>query len=161
MLGVAGLHPLLVLCLWGGIAPSLAWLLQAVIQPSPSPRSPILLPTPGLQVNEFGATPASQPLVKSELVSITPVTLTATPPGGSAAADDGSSAEPEAKRQRVEGAAGGAEQAAASSMDIASVAVEGPAACYVCELPDVPGKFLPQKVRGGAGVEVGGAQCGS
>lgn len=98
-------------------------------------------------MNEFGAATATEPLVKTELVAITPVTLTATPPS-SAAADGGDGTEPEAKRQRVEGGSGGGEQqAAASSMDIASVAVEGPAACYVCELPDVPGKFLPQKVR--------------
>lgn len=100
-----------------------------------------------LQVNEFGAGPATEPLVKSELVSITPVTITATPPGGCAAADASEGAEPEAKRQRVEGVSGGEQQAAAGGMDIASVSVEGPAACYVCELPDVPGKFLPQKVR--------------
>ena len=120
----------------------------------------------GLKVTEFGGSSGSggaageaaaggaaaqlRPVVKSELVSITPVVLTAAAP---ASAEAG--AEPEAKRQRVEAASNGdassagAEAAAAgagASMDIASVAVEGPAACYICELPDVPGKFLPQKV---------------
>jgi ribonuclease Z len=122
----------------------------------------------GLKVTEFGGSSGSgcaageaaaggaaaqlRPVVKSELVSITPVVLTAAAP---ASAEAG--AEPEAKRQRVEAASNGdassagAEAAAAgagASMDIASVAVEGPAACYICELPDVPGKFLPQKVGG-------------
>ena len=95
----------------------------------------------GLRVNEFGPSEAAQPAVKTELVSITPGTLTAAPASGEAAE------EPDAKRQRVEASNGDGDGAAAPpSLDIASVAVESPAACYVCELPDVPGKFLPQKV---------------
>ena len=96
------------------------------------------------------------PVVKNELVTITPVTLLAEAPdgegasGGSAAAAEGSNGaaaaaaeegeEPQAKRARVE--AGGE-----GGLDIASTPVESPAACYICELPDVPGKFMPQKVR--------------
>lgn len=101
----------------------------------------------GLKVIEFGAGAAAdaapEPVVKSELVTITPVTLTAA--GGSKE----EAQEPEAKRQRVEGGAAADQQGQqqGGGMDIASVAVESPAACYVCELPDVPGKFLPQKVR--------------
>lgn len=134
LIGTTGCHP--------EQAPQLPCRPAQPSPPDPAPQTPVCL-----QVNEFGAAPATEPLVKTELVAITPVTLTATPPS-SAAADGGDGTEPEAKRQRVEGGSGGGEQqAAASSMDIASVAVEGPAACYVCELPDVPGKFLPQKVR--------------
>ena len=103
----------------------------------------------GLKVNEFScATRAAEPVVSSELVTITPVTITAAAWGGPKAAgsDDvckqgGSVVEPEPKRQRVEPSNG-----ELRSMDIASVAVASPAACYICELPDVPGKFLPQKV---------------
>ena len=98
----------------------------------------------GLSVSELGGPGAtSQPVVQSELVTITPVTLTAAP---AAASDDAGAAEPEAKRQRVEGGGDAAPQQAQAEqgMDIASVAVESPAACYVCEMPDVPGKFLPQ-----------------
>lgn len=109
----------------------------------------------GLKVSEFGGAGGgeqAQPVVQSELVTITPVTLAAE---GASASEAGAGAEePQAKRQRVEGGdAAAAPAAGQGSHDIvASVSVESPAACYVCELPDVPGKFLPQKVRpGGAG----------
>ena len=114
----------------------------------------------GLKVTEFGGAPQGDtqpaPVVQSELVTITPVTLAAEGAGARAdAAQGGAGAdEPQAKRQRLEGgdaaAAAAAGQAAAQPHDVvASVSVESPAACYVCELPDVPGKFLPQKVRPG------------
>ncbi|KAL4458182.1 hypothetical protein ABPG75_013047 [Micractinium tetrahymenae] len=103
----------------------------------------------GLKVHEFGAGSdgaAPAPVVANELVAITPVVLSAAgaPPGGQAgsAATAGEGGEPSAKRPRLEGGGQGQQ---GGGMDIASVAVESPAACYVCELPDVPGKFLPQK----------------
>lgn len=114
-----------------------------------------------LQVREFesgeaaAAAPAeAAPVVTNDLVTITPVVIRATAAGGAAAAPAAAAAagqangsgtaagegegEPEAKRARLDVAAG--------AMDIPSVAVESPAACYVCELPPIPGKFLPQKV---------------
>lgn len=110
----------------------------------------------GLKVLEFGGTGGEllAPAIKNELVSISPVIIQATPAAGQAdavadadAASNGAAAapaapaeegaEPEAKRPRV--------AAAAAGMDIASVSVETPAACYVCELPSIPGKFLPQR----------------
>ena len=105
----------------------------------------------GLKVTEFGGSggEAQRPLVESPLVTITPIVLRA---GGDEAAADAATAaaaaEPEAKRQRIEApAATVAPAGGGGDLDIASVAVEGPAACYVCDLPSVPGKFLPQKVR--------------
>ena len=85
------------------------------------------------------------PVVANELVNITPVVIQAAmDPArgreGSAAAGEGG--EPQAKRQRTVGSCSGGGQAA-----MTSVAVESPAACYICELPEIPGKFLPQKVR--------------
>jgi hypothetical protein len=80
----------------------------------------------GLRATEFGAAqPVGElaPVVQDDLVTITPVVLEA-----AAAAEP--AGEPVAKRARIEGGA------------------EAPAACYACELADVPGKFLPQKVRG-------------
>lgn len=107
----------------------------------------------GLRVHEFGGGAAGAPpapLVSNELVTITPVLLAAAPEGQQSSPDAaGEGGEPSAKRPRLEGSSEGPP---GGDMDIASVAVESPAACYICELPDVPGKFLPQKVgsRGGS-----------
>lgn len=104
----------------------------------------------GLKVNEFSDNGTTQPVVKTELVTITPVTLTAATPGQASAhaqEERACAAEPEAKRQRMEATNGDTQQGGGSvGMEIASVVVESPAACYICELSDVPGKFLPQKV---------------
>lgn len=99
----------------------------------------------GLKVMEFGGggrgggPPLTgvlpRPVVKNDSVTITPVIIR---PAG-AAADD----EPGAKRQKTGG--GAPAPAAEPGMDVPSTAVESAAACYVCELPDIPGKFLPQK----------------
>eukprot|EP00887_Chlorella_sp_A99_P006161 scaffold3.g6161.t1 len=70
------------------------------------------------------------PVVANELVIITPVVVEAPPPEGGAG-----DIEPQAKRPRL----------GQGELDISTVAVESPAACYVCELPEIPGKFLPQK----------------
>lgn len=104
----------------------------------------------GLKVHEFGGSAACTPpapVVSNELVAITPVLLVAEgaqPHGRASSAAASEGGEPSAKRLRLDGSAEGQ---LGSSLDVASVAVESPAACYICELPDVPGKFLPQKVR--------------
>lgn len=110
----------------------------------------------GLRVAEFGETGQAmvEPVVRNEVVTITPVLIRAQGTAAAAAEAQGSrgdgsadgSGEPEAKRARHEAPAGGA-----AGMDIPSVSVESPAACYVCELPAIPGKFLPQKVWSGVG----------
>jgi hypothetical protein len=95
----------------------------------------------GLRVHEFGADADVQPVLQSDLVAITAVTLQALggeASGAPAAAGGEEGGEPGAKRARLDPGDGG--------LDVASVSVESPAACYICELPAVPGKFLPQKV---------------
>jgi ribonuclease Z len=93
----------------------------------------------------------SRPAVKNEAVSIVPIIIRPTPSPTDLAANGSKAddAEPSEKRQKTEhGTAShsiSAILAAASSMDIPSTAVDSAAACYVCELPDIPGKFLPHK----------------
>ena len=78
-------------------------------------------------------------------MSITPVILK---PQGS-----GQGEEPTAKRQKTSengrsdtsGGAAAVVGEPAGEMDVPSTAFESAAACYICELPDIPGKFLPQK----------------
>ena len=48
-----------------------------------------------------------------------------------------------AKRQRLDG---GADGGGLADGEVTRVAAQGPAACYVCRLADVPGKFRPDKV---------------
>jgi ribonuclease Z len=98
----------------------------------------------GLKVMEFGRHEGagaigivSRPVVKNDAVSITPVIIR-TSQDTSVSKD-----EPTAKRQKTGEDPGMALPQA--GMDIPSTATESPAACYVCELPDIPGKFLPQK----------------
>ena len=100
----------------------------------------------GLKVHEFPAQPSGEgappsPAIQNELVTITPVVLIPEGAPADSSAPEGK-AEPEAKRQRLERDAGG------GVTQVPSVAVRSPAACYVCELPSIPGKFLPQKVGG-------------
>ena len=95
----------------------------------------------GLKVMEFsGGEDAPRPVVKNEAVSITPVVIT---PAAAAAAG-----EPSAKRQRTDGddaAAAAPTAPAGDGLSVPSVTRESGVACYICELPDIPGKFLPQK----------------
>ena len=114
----------------------------------------------GLAVDEFGASrppaadaaPASStsssngavegalpPVVSNELVTICPVVIEPIRAGESAAGS--AEAEPQAKRPRL-GAASGED----APQEMPSVTAECPAACYMCELADIPGKFMPQKV---------------
>jgi hypothetical protein len=51
-----------------------------------------------------------------------------------------------AKRQRLDG---GADVGGLVDGEVTRVAAQGPAACYVCRLADVPGKFRPDRVRFG------------
>jgi ribonuclease Z len=96
-----------------------------------------------LKVDEFNS---STPVIANELVTITPVVLEPEE-GGAQAPDDSSAAaaaaplepEPEAKRPRLDLGPSSA------GADIPAVSREAPAACYICELADIPGKFLPQK----------------
>lgn len=122
----------------------------------------------GLKVMEFGgardapdstSTTGSgicpRPVVKNDAVSITPVIIR---PGSLGNSTPGE--EPTAKRQKTSengrspgaNASAGTENnattapaAAGGEMDVPSTAIESAAACYICELPDIPGKFLPQK----------------
>lgn len=116
----------------------------------------------GLKVMEFGGArdvPDSsstsgggicpRPVVKNDAVSITPVIIRPQAAGQGTPGE-----EPTAKRQKTSengctSPAANTETTAAApfggEMDIASTAIESAAACYICELPDIPGKFLPQK----------------
>jgi hypothetical protein len=101
----------------------------------------------GLKVREFGRQDDA-PVVTSDLVTITPITLTAVGSSDEAQGQE-PAAEPSSKRQRLDAGSDHGQQAGGGgggALDIASVALQGPAACYLCELPDVPGKFLPHKV---------------
>ena len=65
-------------------------------------------------------------------------------PAASADAEEAESSGPSYKRQRLEFGAdieGGLQDG-----EVVQVAPEGPAACYVCKLADVLGKFRPDKV---------------
>jgi ribonuclease Z len=109
----------------------------------------------GLKVMEFGRHEGagavgivSRPVVKNDAVSITPVIIrTAQDKSRVDIDEDGGNegVQPTAKRQKTE--EGNFTQAAiyGNGMDIPSAATESAAACYVCELPDIPGKFLPHK----------------
>lgn len=135
----------------------------------------------GLRVSEFGDSGAAAegegsanggsavelpPIVQNELVTITPIIIQARPANGAAAAGEaaqdaaqngdggGGSGEPEAKRARLD--TGGVAAGGGGPLDISTVAVESPAACYACELPPIPGKFLPQKVGESAGGQASG-----
>ena len=52
-----------------------------------------------------------------------------------------------AKRQRLDGGADGG--GGLADGEVPRVAAQSPAACYVCRLADVPGKFRPDKVGSG------------
>ena len=54
---------------------------------------------------------------------------------------------PSYKRQRLE--YGAAAEGGLQDGEVVQVAPEGPSACYVCKLADVPGKFRPDKVHSG------------
>lgn len=120
----------------------------------------------GLQVAEFGeegvagegqegVSPPPPPVIKNDVVTISPVVIKATPGDGLAGGGDA----PDAKRARVDpsmqsvggpngpfaSSAGGVSGSETTTCQMPSISVETPAACYLCELPPVPGKFLPQK----------------
>ena len=116
----------------------------------------------GLKVMEFGRHEGpgavgivSRPVVKNDSVSITPVIIrtaqdtiavdkaAATGNGENVNGGAGEQQEPIAKRQKTGDGAPLLQDGI--GMDIPSTAVESAAACYVCELPDIPGKFLPHK----------------
>lgn len=65
------------------------------------------------------------PVIENDSVTITPVLVWPGTNGG----------EPEPKKPRLD-----SDTILSSSTDH-----DGPIACYVCQLPDIPGKFLPQK----------------
>lgn len=107
----------------------------------------------GLKVMEFrgGEPPAgdaapepARPVVKNDVVTITPVLIRpdAAAHAGTAANGTDAGGEPSAKRQRTQG-----DEAApdGAGLTVPSAAIESAAACYICELADIPGKFLPQK----------------
>jgi len=106
----------------------------------------------GLKVMEFGRHEAaagilSRPIVKNDTVTITPVIIrTAQDESGKSDANgiDANGEQPTAKRQKMDDSAPNTSVPQAG-MDIPSTATESAAACYVCELPDIPGKFLPHK----------------
>ncbi|KAH7618880.1 putative tRNAse Z TRZ4, mitochondrial [Nannochloris sp. 'desiccata'] len=108
----------------------------------------------GLKVMEFGRREGagavgiiSRPVVKNDAVSITPIIIRTAQDksGGRDSNDSGANGEQHtAKRQKIDDAAPGMSLPQAG-MDIPSTATESAAACYVCELPDIPGKFLPHK----------------
>lgn len=111
----------------------------------------------GLKVMEFGRHEGpgaigivSRPVVKNDAVSITPVIIRTAQDSVDNANIAVNGEEPTAKRQKI-GDEEGANNKLASiallqaGMDIPSTAIESAAACYVCELPDIPGKFLPHK----------------
>lgn len=52
---------------------------------------------------------------------------------------------PSYKRQRLE--YGADAEGGVRDGEVVRVAPEGPAACYVCKLADVPGKFRPDQAR--------------
>lgn len=118
----------------------------------------------GFKVQEFGrgmapsdiaAAHALPPIVKNDLVTITPVVLHSSAGDSVAAAEAG--AEPDAKRQRVNGhppppSSSPTNQGAppppsmySQSITVPSTTKDNPVACYVIKLPDIPGKFLIQK----------------
>ena len=125
----------------------------------------------GLKVAEFGKNtiattdeqppPLLRPVVKNEAVTITPIIIR--PDASVVLTTNGKGDEPAAKRHKandnadttttnnngtshaVAAAATDAAQAQTQGMDMPSTPIESAAACYVCELPDIPGKFLPQK----------------
>ena len=123
----------------------------------------------GLKVMEFGSAKNRQegvvgifprPVIKNDTVTITPVIIRSEAAVAAAAASHADA--PLAKRQKTNETGHIADGAAAASptnpqtnnnsggngggvMDVPSTAVESSAACYVCELPDIPGKFLPKK----------------
>lgn len=63
------------------------------------------------------------------------------------AAEEGAAAggEPGAKRARLENGAAATNGRGGAGEGEAAVAGEGPAACYICQLPSIPGKFLLAK----------------
>lgn len=97
----------------------------------------------GLKVMEFGSgalnnelTWPPRPVIKNDAVSISPIVLRPSNITENTEEKDASD-QPSAKRQKTESAGDG--------MDVPSTPVESAAACYVCQLPDIPGKFLPHK----------------
>lgn len=104
----------------------------------------------GLKVMEFKNDVHASPILKNEAVSIIPIIIqpSNSPTDGEVSVASASTSEPTAKRQKTEGgsqATAADNPAETSSMNIPSAKVDSPVACYVCLLPDIPGKFLPQK----------------
>lgn len=84
----------------------------------------------GLKVKEFGSSEKvglsqiCEPVIQNESVTITPVVIQPSADG---------SKEPEAKKAKMENG------------DASSTHHDGPVSSFVCQLSDIPGKFLPQK----------------
>lgn len=104
----------------------------------------------GVTEKEFSDLPECEiveyPAVKNDSVSITPIVLR--PSKLKSRNED--IREPKTKRAKID--ANGSintdndsGQNHVSAMDVTSVDIESAVACYACELPDIPGKFLPQK----------------
>jgi hypothetical protein len=105
-----------------------------------------------VQLSVVEAGPSHEgPVVSAQELTITPVVVA--PRTGGAAADGAPQEEPVSKRPRTEGAAAGA-GAAAAAPEEASVA------CYICQLPDMAGKFDPAKAKE-LGVKPGPVSAGS
>ncbi|GAB4820364.1 hypothetical protein N2152v2_007410 [Parachlorella kessleri] len=128
--------------------------------------APAAVPAGGADADGNGAAgnaaASPSPVVQNEVVTITPVVIRAAPRAAGAgsaatpvaeaapeAAEAAAVVEPEAKRPRLDvdasAAAAPAGNGSGSGALMPSVSVESPAACYVCELPPIPGKFLPKK----------------
>lgn len=121
-------------------------------------KNPPIMPAPNVTNSESAEQKTSvlpqaeivtRSVVKNESVAITPIVLR---PAG-----ETSNEESRAKRLKLEGNGDLKEDGAQtqtsvaadaqkkSSIDVDSVNYESAVACYACELPDIPGKFLPQK----------------
>lgn len=93
----------------------------------------------GLQVKQFGWQEAEsdklseigEPVVETEAVTIIPILVRPV-------VVDNEAMEPQAKKARVDKSKG-------TDNSSVNTHAERPVSCYVCQLPDIPGKFLPQK----------------
>lgn len=106
-----------------------------------------------LKDSEFGTlappvegAPELQPVLKNDVVTVTPALLY--PAAQSAESED---KQPHAKRRRVDAAPASSTIASNDNSVTDGEVVEGcgrlPAACYLCKLPDIPGKFQLEKAE--------------
>jgi ribonuclease Z len=103
-------------------------------------RTFINLKDMGLQTKQFGSerkghAEACEPVVRNESVTIRPIII-------HPACQKDSPVEPSLKRQKVDGQ----EENGTSKDGETTVSLhESPVSAYICQLADIPGKFLPQK----------------